>query len=331
MRRRDLMALLAGSAALWPLAGRAQQRKPMPAIGYLGAGSLDSRVAVVDAFRQGLSENGYVEGRNLTIEYRWAQGKLDRFPALAAELVALKMDVIVTAGGTLAALATQRATPTIPIVFSAVGDPVAERLVASLARPGGDITGLSFFAPDLAGKRLELLKQAVPGAGLIALLYKPDAMPDDAREARLREAHAAVRALGVRLKVVEARGPEEFDRAFAEMFEARADALTVWATPIFILERQRIADLAARNRLPAISEFREFADEGGLMAYGPNIADLSRRAGIYTAKILKGAKPADLPVEQPTKFELVINLKTARALGLTVPPTLLARADEVIE
>jgi putative tryptophan/tyrosine transport system substrate-binding protein len=190
---------------------------------------------------------------------------------------------------------------------------------------------LSFFAPDLVGKRLELLKQAMPGAGLIALLYKPDSMPDDAREARLKEAHAAARALGVRLKVVEARGPEEFDRAFSEISEVRAETLTVWATPIFILERQRIADLAARYRLPAISEFREFADAGRLMAYGPNLADLSRRAGIYAAKILKGAKPADLPVEQPTKFEPVINLKTAKALGLTVPQALLARADEIIE
>jgi putative tryptophan/tyrosine transport system substrate-binding protein len=329
MLRRTFIVLVGATAGL-PFTARGQQQA-IPVIGYLGAGSANVRIGIVDAFRQGLSENGYVEGRNVAIEYRWAEGRTERFPALAAELVARPVDVIVTVGGTLAAQAAQRATPTIPIVFQSVGDPVAEGLVASLARPGGNITGLSFFAAELTGKRLELLKQAAPETKLIALLIKPDSMPDAAREARIREAKGSARALGVGLRVVEARGPEDFDQAFSEMSEARADALTVFATPVYFLALQRIAALAANNRLPAISESRDFADVGGLMTYGPNLADLARRAGVYAAKILKGAKPADLPVEQPTKFELVINVKTAKALGLTVPQSLLARADEVIE
>ena len=331
MRRRDFLSTFAASAALLSPAARAQQQKPLPVIGYLGAGWPDARVWVADAFRQGLMENGYVEGRNVAIEYRWAEGKTERFPELAAELVARGVDVIVTFGGTLSAQAAQRATTRVPIVFQSAGDPLAEGLVASLARPGGNMTGLSFFTPELIGKRMELLKQVAPETKLIALLIKPDSMPDEAREVRLREAEASARALGIGLRVVEARGPEDFDRAFSEMSEARADALTVIATPVYALAMRRITELAAKNRLPAVSEGRDFADSGGLMAYGPSFADLARRAGIYAAKILKGAKPADLPVEQPTTFELVINLKTAKALGLTVPPSLLQRADEVIE
>src|ERR1051325_310891 len=257
--------------------------------------------------------------------------RTERLGALAAELVALKVDVLVTAGGTLAAQAAMRASSTLPIVFASVGDPVAEGIVTTLARPGGNITGLSFFAPELVGKRLEVLKQAVPEAGLIAVLLKPDAMPERAKQSRLNEAEASARHLGVRLQILEARGPADFDRAFSEMSEARAAALSVWGTPVFALEAPRIAELAAMHRLPAIFESREFAGEGGFMSYGPILADLYRRAAGYVAKILTGAKPADLPVEQPTKFELVINLKTANALGLTVPPSLLARADEVIE
>ena len=328
MRRRAFLAALGGTTALKPFAALAQQRA-MPVIGYLGLSA--PGLPGTAGFRQGLSETGYVEGRNITIEYRWAEGKPERFPALAAELVALKVDVIVTAGGTAAALAARRATTTVPIVFASVGDPVAEGLVASLARPGGNVTGLSFFASELVGKRLELLKQIVPEAGLIALLFKPDSMPDRAREARLKEADAAARALGVRLQVVEARGPEDFDRAFSEMSEVHASALTIWVTPVFSVSWRRLAELAAKNRLPAVSETREFVDDGGLMSYGPSLSDLYRRAASYVDKILKGAKPADLPVEQPTKFELVINMKTAKALGLTVPQSLLARADEVIE
>ncbi|HKS87950.1 MAG TPA: ABC transporter substrate-binding protein [Stellaceae bacterium] len=251
MRRRDLLAALAGVAALAPAVARAQQ-KEMPVIGYLSIGTPESRRSFVDVFRRGLSENGYVEGRNVAIEYRWAEDKLDRFPALAAELVARNVDIIVTAGGTLAALAAKRATTTIPIVFAAVGDPVQEGLAASLARPGGNITGLSFFSPQLAGKRLEMLKEAVPGAALIAVLLKPDAMPDRARQARLKEVEESAGLLGVRLRIAEARSAEDFDRAFSEIAAAQAAAVSVFVTPLFISERRRIAELAARNRLPAV-------------------------------------------------------------------------------
>jgi putative ABC transport system substrate-binding protein len=301
----------------------------MPAIGYLGIGSSNTEIPLA-AFRQGLSEAGYAEGQNLTIDYRWAEGNPDRFPALVAELVMLKVQVIVTNGGTLAAIAAKRATATIPIVFTSVGDPVEEGLVASLARPGGNVTGFSVTLPDLIGKWLELLKEALPGVGLVALLLKPDAMPDRAREVRLKEADASARALGVKLQVFEARGPVDFDGAFSDMSKAGAGTLVVWPTPVFQLERRRLADLAAEHRLPAVFPFRNYVEAGGLMSYGPNPPDLVRRAAIYVAKILKGTKPSDLPVEQPTKYELVINLKTAKALGLAVPPSLLARA-EVIE
>jgi putative ABC transport system substrate-binding protein len=302
----------------------------MPVIGYLGIGSPDTEVSLA-AFRQGLSEAGYAEGQSVTIHYRWAEGDPERFPALAAELVMLKVHVILTAGGTLAAIAAKRATATIPIVFTAVGDPVEEGLVANLARPGGNVTGLSVTLPDLIGKFLELIKEAVPGASRVALLLKPDAMPDRVREVRLKEADASARALGVKLQVFEARGPEDFSGVFSDMSKARADALVVWPTPVFQLERRRLSDLAAEHRLPAVFPFKNYVEAGGLMSYGPNPPDLNRRAAIYVGKILKGTKPSDLPVEQPTKFELVINLKTAKALGIVVPASLLARADEVIE
>ena len=327
MRRRDFMAVLVG-AAYSTLAGA---QNAMPVIGYLGIGSPESRRLYVDAFRQGLAENGYVEGRDIAIEYRWAEDELDRFPALAAELVARNVNIIVSAGGTLAALAAKRATATIPVVFTAVGDPVQEGLAASLARPGGNITGLSFFAPQLGGKRLELLKHVLPAATLISVLLKPDSMPDDVREDRLKELEASARVLGLRLQVVEARAAEDLERAFAEIAGARATALLLIVTPLFLLERQRIAELSAKYRLPAVSESRELVDAGGLMSYGPNLPDLHRRTAGYVAKILGGATPADLPVEQPTKFEFVINMKTARVLGLAVPQSILARADEVIE
>jgi len=279
VRRRDLLGSAIVGAALAPVLAHAQQ-KAMPVIGYLGTGSPNARVWIVDAFRQGLDESGYVEGRNVAIEYRWAEGKTERFPALAAELVARRVDVIVAFGGTLSAQAAQRATTSVPIVFQSVGDPVAEGLVASLARPGGNITGLSFFATELIGKRLELLKEAVPETKLIALLIKPDSMPDEARQARLQEADASARRLGVGLRVVAARGPEDFDRAFFEMSKARADALMVFLTPVYSLALQRIAELAANNRLPAISEARDFAHAGGLMTYGPNFSDMARRTGV---------------------------------------------------
>src|SRR5262249_55394263 len=256
---------------------------------------------------RGLSEAGSVDGRNVRIEYRWAEGKPERFPALVSELVTLKVDVIASAGGTLAALAAKRATTSIPIVLLGVGDPVAEGLVASLAHPGGNITGLSGFTPELIGKRLELLKQAVPGVRLIAFLLKPDAAPERTTEAWLNEAEAAARALGVGLQVVEARGPEDFDRAFADMSNAHAGALAVLATRVFNLHHQRLVDLAARHSLPTVFPWRFYATAGGLMSYGTDIDDLARRGGSLVGKILFGAKPADLPVEQPTKFELVIN------------------------
>ena len=265
------------------------------------------------------------------IEYRDAEGKLERLPALAAELVALKVDVIVAAAGTLAALAAKQATKTIPIVFIAVGDPVTSGLVTSLARPGGNVTGLSALSPELTSKWLELLKQAVPAVSRVAFLLQPGALGERTEKDILKEADVAARALGVQLQVVEARGPADFDRAFSDMASARAGALMVLSTPMFSSARGRLLDLAAKNRLPTLFTFREYVDAGGLMSYGPNLADLFRRAATYVDKILKGAKPGDLPVEQPTKFELVINLKTAKALGLTIPQSLLLRADEVIQ
>jgi putative ABC transport system substrate-binding protein len=307
---------------------KAQQAAKVARIGYLTVNL--SAPQLHEAFRQGLRDLGYVEGRNVVIEYRDAEGKPERLPALAAELVALKVDVIVVAS-TPPALAAKQATKTIPIVFTAVGDAVTDGLVASLARPGGNVTGLSTAGPDLVGKRLEQLKQAVPGVSRVAVLWQPRGLGERTEKEMLKEAEVAGRALGVRLQFVEARGPADLDRAYSEMTKARARALAVLATPMFISERRRLVDLAAKNRLPTVYLFREFVDAGGLMAYGANLADVFRRAATYVDKILKGAKPADLPVEQPTKFELVINLKTAKALGLTIPPSLLQRADEVIQ
>ena len=264
------------------------------------------------------------------IEYRYAEGKVDRLPALAAELVALKVDVIVAEGGTLGPRVAMQATRTIPIVFVA-GDPVGSGLVTSLARPGGNVTGLSGIGPELVGKRLELLKQAVPGVDRVAVLWLPGALGERTDKDMLTGADVAARALGVRLQFVEARGPDEFARAFSDMSSARAGALTVLPSNRFLREHRRLVDLAAKNRLPAVYTSREFVDAGGLMSYGANFADLHRRAATYVDKILKGAKPGDLPVEQATKFELVINLKTAKTLGLTIPQSVLGRADEVIQ
>jgi putative tryptophan/tyrosine transport system substrate-binding protein len=312
-----------------PVAAEAQQAAKVARIGYLAI-NLAASPHQHEAFRQGLRDLGYVEGRNLVIEYRDAEGKFERLPALAAELVALKVDVIL-AVSTLAALAAKQATRTIPIVFGGAGDPVASGLVTSLARPGGNVTGLSILAPELVGKCLEQLKQAVPGVSRVAVLWHPGAMGEHMDKDMLKEADVAARALGVRLQFVEARGPADFDRAFSDMTRARAGALTVLASPMFISERRRLVDLAAKNRLPAVYPWREGVDAGGLMSYGANLADLFRRAATYVDKILKGAKPADLPVEQPTKFELVINLKAAKTLGLTIPQSLLGRADQVIQ
>ena len=323
MRRREFITLLGGATAVWPALALAQQ-KPMPVIGLLG---IDPGAPGPVAFIQGLRDLGYTEGRDILIESRWAEGNPERFPALAAELVALKVDVIMSAGGTLGALACKQATTNTPIVFGAVGNPIADGLVSSLARPGGNITGLSTVTTELVGKLVGLLKQIAPGVSLVALLLKPDSMPDSAREIFLKEANLSAG----KLQVVEARGPADFDTAFSDMSAKNTGALVVLTTPAFDLERQRIVDLAAKHRLPTVYAPRSYVDIGGLMSYGPNLADLHRRAATYVDRILKGAKPSDLPVEQPTKFELVINIKTAKSLGLTVPPTLLAQADDVIE
>jgi len=328
MRRREFITLIGGIATL-PFVVHAQ--KPMPVVGFLGPGPPDLNEPNMSAFRQGLAGLGYVEGRNILIESRWAEGKPERFPALAAELVALKVDVILTAGGTLAALAAKQATTTIPVVFSVVGDPIAEGLVTSLAQPGGNITGLSNVTNDLIGKWLELLKQVLPGVDLVAILWKPDSMPERAREVRLKELDASAQALGVQLQIVEAREAADLDGAFLQISAKGARALIVLTTPVFGLERQRIADLAAKNWVPTVYASRNYVEVGGLMSYGPNFIDLHRRAASYVDKILKGAKPSDLPVEQPIKFDLFINLKTARALGLALPPTLLVAATELIE
>ncbi len=327
-RRSTVLALLALGAA--PFTAEAQQATKVARIGYLANNPATSPY-LREAFLQGLRDLGYVEGRNLVIEYREAEGKADRLPALAAELVALKVDVILAAGSTLTARVAKEATTTIPIVFAAVGDPVGSGLVTSLARPGGNVTGLSSFGAELVGKRLELLKQAVPGVDRVAVLWFPGALGERTDKDMLREAEAAARALAVRLQVVEARGPADFDRAFSDMTRARAGALTVLPANMFLREHRRLVDLAAKNRLPAVYTSREFVDARGLMSYGANQPDLFRRAATYVDKILKGAKPGDLPVEQPTKFELIINLKPAKDLGLTIPQSVLARADEVIQ
>jgi ABC-type uncharacterized transport system substrate-binding protein len=329
MKRREFISILGGAAVGWPVAANAQQPAKVDRIGYL-ATSLTASPHLREAFLQGLRDLGYVEGRNVVIEYRDLEGKYERIPALATELIALKVGVIVVTS-TPSAVAVKQATKTIPIVFTWAADPVGSGLVTSLARPGGNITGLSFLAPDLIGKRLELLKQAVPGVSRVAALWHPGDYVERMERDMLTEANRAAGVLGLRLQVVEARGPEEFDRAFSDMTKARADAVTVQSTNVFFIERRRLGDLAAKHRLPAIYPAREFVDAGGLISYGPSVADLHRRAATYVDKILKGAKPGDLPVEQPTKFELVINLKTAKALGLTVPRLLIAQADGLIE
>jgi ABC-type uncharacterized transport system substrate-binding protein len=334
MTRRliGFLVTLALGLLVAPLAADAQPGGKVARIGYLVTGGLDSpetRV-LLDAFRQGLRERGYVEGQNIVVEYRAADGQLERFPALATELVRLKVDLIV-ATGTPAALAAQHATNTIPIVTPVMGDPVGDGLVASLARPGGNITGLTFLGPELVGKRLELLKEALPGASRIAALWQPGAYAERTTRDMLQETEAAARTLGVQLQLVDVRGPDEFDSAFATMTNARAEALLVLPSAMLFNERRRLVDLAARYRLPAMYQLREFVELGGLMAYGASITDLVRRSATHVDKILKGAKPADLPVEQPTKFELVLNLKTAQALGITIPSSLLFQADRVIQ
>jgi putative ABC transport system substrate-binding protein len=326
MRRRDFIIFFVGAMAAWPLAARAQQ-KAMPVIGALNSTSPSSFSPLMAAFHQGLSEEGYVEGQNVAIEYRWAEGHYDRLPALAADLVGRKVDLIM-ANSPPSALAAKNATSTIPIVFRGGTDPVADRLVASLARPGGNLTGVAFVADELTAKRLELLSELVPRAGVIALLVNPN---NESAERVIRDVQEAARTKKLQLHVLKAVSESEIDTAFASLVQLHAEALVVAADPFLSSRRERLVALASRHAVPAIYAWREFAAAGGLISYGSSLTTAYRLVGIYAGKILNGAKPADLPVEQPTTFELVINLKTAEALGLTVPQSMLMRAHEVIE
>jgi putative tryptophan/tyrosine transport system substrate-binding protein len=328
MKRRKFIALLGGAAA-WPLAARAQQ-PAMPVIGFMNTlNSADaSDLGLVAAFRQGLLETGFVEGQNVTVEYRWAQGQYDRFPELAAEFVRRQVAVIAATGGEPSPQSAKAATQTIPIVFTANGDPISEGLVASLRRPGGNVTGITIFGPAAVTKRVQLMHQLVPQATTIAYLMNPN---HPSGEIEMSAAQTAARSLGKEMPVFRASNERELDTAFATMVQQQTDALVVASDPFYWSRRGELASLAARHRLPAIYYLPEFARAGGLMAYGNSLPDQYRLVGVYVGRILKGEKPGDLPVVQSTKFEFVINLKNAKTLGLDVPPTLLARADEVIE
>jgi ABC-type uncharacterized transport system substrate-binding protein len=332
IRRREFITLLGGAAAAWPLAARAERPAKVARIGLLLTSSLESpegRLSV-DALRQGLHQYGYIEGQNIIIEYRAADGRFDRLAGLASELAELKLDLIVVTA-TPGARAAQQATNTIPIVVTAMGDPVQDGLVVSLARPGGNITGTTFLGPELVPKRLALLKEGLPKLSRIGVLWHPGAFSERTVRDMLREVTEAGKALSVQCQLVEVRGPDEVDGAFAGMITERAQALLLFPSAMLFSQRKRIVELTAKHGLPAMFPAREFAQMGGLMAYGASITELWRRSATYVDKILKGAKPFELPVEQPTRFELVINLKTAKALALEISPTLLARADEVIE
>ena len=325
MRRREILVLLGGLTIACPRAAVRAQQKAMPVIGFLHFASPRPFAYQVDALRRGLAENGYVDGKNVVVETRWAEGHLERLPGLAADLVAAKVDVIV-AGGPPPAKAAKSATLTIPIVFSVGIDPVAEGLVASLAHPGGNLTGVSLLAGFLPPKRLELLCELVPSAKVIPLLVNPNESSE-----WVPDVQTAARAKGIELPILKAGNEGEIDAAFAALNGLHADALIEGDAVLFMARRDQLVALERRYRIPAIGRFREFADAGGLISYGPDLVDTNRQLGVYAAKILKGEKPADLPVMQPTKFPLVINLKTAKELGLTVPQSLFARADEVIE
>ena len=328
MRRRDFLALIAGAAVSSPLAATAQQQKTMPVIGLLGSASRSAIGGVIAAFHDGLKASGYVEGQNVAIEYRWAEGHYDRLPALAADLVGRNVDLIVTVGGTPSALAAKSATATVPIVCVFGRDPVELGLVANLARPGGNLTGVSILATEVSAKLLELLSELIPEARVIALLINPN---NAAAERIMADVQEAARLKGLQLEVLKAATESEIDAAFASLAPLHAGGMLVGADSFFNSRRAQFVALASHYAVPAIYEWPEFAASGALISYGPRLTVGFRQIGIYAGKILNGAKPADLPVQQPTNFELVINLKTAKALGLTVPRTLLARADEVIE
>jgi len=325
--RRELLAALGGAAAAWPLVARAQQ-PAMPVIGFLSSRSPSESASVEAAFREGLKESGYIEGQNLHIAFRWADGQFARLPPLAEALVDLRVAVMVAVGGVNAAFAAKSATATIPIVFVVGVDPVANGLVASLNRPAGNITGVTVMSAELVLKRLELLRELAPKGAAVAMLVNP-LSPESTYE--IKDVQVAAQTIGLQLKMFNASTLNELNTAFGAIAEQRPDALLVGTDPFFLLRREELTVLAARIGVPAIYPFREFAPSGGLISYGTNIASTYRQAGIYTGRILKGTKPAELPIMLPTKFQMVVNLKTAKALGLEIPPSLLAVADEVIE
>jgi putative ABC transport system substrate-binding protein len=328
MKRREFITLIGGAAAAWPFAARAQQSAKLPTIGYLSSRSLSDSTSIVTAFRNGLIEAGHVEGQNIEIEYRFAEGHIDRLPTLAADLVSRQVRVLVATGGTSSVVAAKTATATIPIIFVMGGDPVKLGVVASLARPGGNITGVTFFANGLAAKEVQLLHELVPKADLIGFLVNPN---DPNADTDAKEAQVAADKLGQKLLIVKAGNESEIDSAFSTLIQQKAGALFVDVEPFLAMQHPRIIALADRYALPTISSLEGFAAAGGLLNYGTSITEANRQLGNYTGQVLKGTKPADLPVLQPTKFQLVINRRTAKTLGLAIPADLLATADEVIE